>query len=454
MTIDRVLHAFRSGKMDFYSSSYFATMANAPFLYKEGAVVGYGKTEGGKYVVVDITRARSGIRNWSFGQPDEKGCVTFDETIYEPYIISRPLVPPSKCQISETEFERDPTYLTYWLNFYDDGTPKYVNPNSEPNCRPVTTAEVGTEIVPDPMTSVPGYRFNFIHHTIRPENTLPICNGFARFPRILDNCLYVQNIYKHYQDPSARNRGMVLIDFTKVGGCQFVKMSQCKISSIGTVTIPSDMYNPATQSLIVVLGGRILTHDKYNSIGRMIVFGNRATNPMMLLDEKICTGELTTGKTWVMTAEVDLEKTILDTNSFFVVVNKPNLQIVVHQMWWETSNPVNPHPPITVDSFAKAARTQFDQVANGILVDEVTNSVYDYAREEHTVTFYAESSEPISWKTATVTVKPERPLVILKSSKDNFMSARGMLFTKPTDIAKEDTILWPKFAIYDFVFRG
>ena len=123
-------------------------------------------------------------------------------------------------------------------------------------------------------------------------------------------------------------------------------------------------------------------------------------------------------------------------------------------MWWETCNPVNPHPPITVDSFAKAARTQFDQVANGILVDEVTNSVYDYAREEHTVTFYAESSEPVTWKTATVTVKPERPLVMLKSSKDNFMSARGMLFTKPTDIAKEDTILWPRFAIYDFVFRG
>jgi hypothetical protein len=43
---------------------------------------------------------------------------------------------------------------------------------------------------------------------------------------------------------------------------------------------------------------------------------------------------------------------------------------------------------------------------------------------------------------------------MLGSGKDNFMSAKGMLFTKPTDIALEDHIVWPRYALYDFVFRG
>jgi hypothetical protein len=219
------------------------------------------------------------------------------------------------------------------------------------------------------------------------------------------------------------------------------------------VTIPAGRFNSKTQSLIVVLKGRILTPKNYKVVGNVVLLNKRAISPASLIDEQICEGKLLTTKT-VLEATVDIWSLMQDDNSFFVIVNKPNLQIVVHPKWWTTAEPIKPNPQITTNTYASSHRTQFDQLARGLLVDQVTDLVYDYAREEHTVTFYADVSEPIRWKTSTVTVRPELPIVQLKSSKDNFMSARGMLFTKPTDIAKEDVILWPDYAIYDFIFRG
>ena len=453
MTIDRVLHVLESGKMDFYSASFFATMVNAPFLYKEGAVVGYGK-EGRKYVAINLSRARSSIADWSFGPPDEEGHYVFDSTVYAPYLIERPVVPPSKIQISETEYDHETTYMDYWLSFYNDGTPKYVNPFGEKYARPVSLEDPWEEMAPDPDNpSVLGYKFDFKYYTVRATNTLPICNGFACFPKIVDRLLFVPNIMRYYKDPSTRNRNMVLVDFDKLGGCTFKRMSECSISTTGVVTVPSDAFNPKTQSAIVVLGGRILSQDKFKQVDRSFVMIDRPITPISLMDEQICGGALLTGSR-TLEATVRIGSLLRDDNSFFVFVNKPNLQIVVHPMWWTTEEPLRPNPQQTVNSLANSHRLQFDQNARGLLVDEVTNLVYDHAREEHTVTFYAESSKPISWKTSTVTVIPERPLVMLGSSKDNFMSARGMLFTKPTDISKEDHVAWPRFAIYDFIFRG
>ena len=453
MTIDRVLHAFESGKMDFYSSSFFETMADAPFLYKEGAVIGYGK-EGDEYVAVNFTRARAGIANWSPGPTNEKGQFELDSQTYQQYKVSRPFVPPSKVQVSEVEYDHETTYMDYWLSFYNDSAPKYLNPNSEKNALPTTYPPTWEALVADPSDpDVLGYMYDFKHHTVRVDYTLPICNGFACFPKLVDRRLFVPNIMRYYQDPSNRNRNMVLVDFDRVGGCSFLRMRDCGRSLTGIVTLPSGRYNRRTQSLLVVLGGRILTPENYVSVGNMVVLNKRAISPMSLIDEKICAGALLTGSRTI-DAEVNLWNLMQDDNSFFVIVNRPNLQIVVHEKWWTTAEPINPNPPLTENSYASAARTQFDLNARGLLVDRITDSVYDYSREEHTVTFYAESSEPISWKTSTVTVIPERPLVMLRSSKDNFMSARGMLFTKPTDIAKEDHILWPKWVMYDFIFRG
>ena len=466
MTIDRVLHVLESGKMDFYSSSFFETMANAPFLYKEGAVVGYGK-EGRKYVAINISRARSSIANWSFGPPNEQGEYVFDSETYAPYIIDRPLVPPSKVQVSETEYDHETTYMDYWLSFYNDGTPKYVNPFSEKNARPTSLQDSWEEVVVDPDdSSVSGYQFDFKYHTIRADYTLPICNGFACFPKVVDRKLFVpigrhetltdgttRDHLRYYQDMSTRNRNMVLIDFDKVGGCVFRRFRDCNISASGSITIQSEYFNPLTQSIIVVLAGRIMTTDKYKQVGRMVTFNDRPISPLSLMDEQICNGELISGSRTLETT-VDVESLLLDNNSFFVIVNRPNLQIFVHHKWWTTEEPLRPNPQQTVNTLANSHRIQFDQNARGLLVDEVTNLVYDHSREEHTVTFYAESSKPVTWKTSTVTVIPERPLVMLSSSKDNFMSARGMLFTKPTDISKEDKVAWPQFAIYDFIFRG
>ena len=457
MTIDRVLHVLKSGKMDFYSSSYFATIADAPFLYKEGAVIGYGK-EGVEYVAVNLSRARAGIEDWHFGPADEEGKFNFDYATYEPYIIQRPHVPPSKVQVSENEYDHETTFMDYWLSFYNDGTPKYINPSGEAYARPLTLSSVGEELATDPDDpNVRGYVFDFKHHTIRAPYTLPICNGFACFPKVVDygniaRKLFVPNVLRYYKDPSTRNRNMVLVDFDRVGGCRFVRMRNCRVTA-GGIAVPNELFNPKTQSLIVVLAGRILSQDKYVQVGRAVILNPRPITPLALMDEQLCEGVLLTGSR-TLEATVDVNQLILDDNSFFVIVNKANLQIVVHPKWWTTEEPIKPTPQQTQNTYANSHKTQFDQSARGLLVDQVTSSVYDYSREEHTVTFYAESSEPISWKTSTCTVIPEHPLVMLGSGKDNFMSAKGMLFTKPTDIALEDHIAWPQFAIYDFIFRG
>ena len=457
MTIDRVLHVLRSGRMDFYSSSYFATIADAPFLYKEGAVFGYGK-EGDTYVAVNLSRARSSIENWSFGPADSEGKFVFDYAIYEPYLVQRPCVPPSKVQISETEYDHETTFMDYWLSFYNDGTPKYINPSSEAYANPFTLESAEEEMVADPDNpNVLGRVFDFKYFTIRAPYTLPICNGFACFPKVVEEepiarRLFVPNIMRYYKDPSTRNRNMVLIDFERVGGCSFIRMRDCRYAA-GGIALPNETFNPKTQSLIVVLAGRILTPENYTQVGRAVLLGDRPVSPLSLMDEQLCAGALLNGPR-TLEATVNVKQLMLDDNSFFVVVNRANLQIVVHPKWWTTEEPIQPNPKQTVNTYANSHKLQFDLNARGLLVDRLTSSVYDYSREEHTVTFYAESSKPISWKTSTCTVIPERPLVMLSSSKDNFMSAKGMLFTKPTDIAIEDHIAWPQFVMYDFIFRG
>lgn len=464
MTIDRVLHVLESGKMDFYSSTYFSTIADAPFLYKEGAVFGYGK-EGIKYVAVNLSRARSSIENWSIGPANSEGKLVLDDATYAPFIVERPPVPPSKLQVSEVEYAHETTYMDHWLSFYNDGVPKYINPSSEKNAAPHSIQGAGEELVVDPSNNnVLGYVFDFKHFTIRATDTLPICNGFACFPEVITDeddplvrinpkvlrNLFVRNIMKYYGDLSTRNRNMVLVDFERVGGCSFKRMRECRISK-GGIAVPN--FNPKTQSLITVLAGRILTPDKFTRVGSYVVFGQRPITPLSLMDRQLCEGALIKGSR-TLEATVDVSQLLLEDDSFFVIVNKPNLQIFVHNKWWTTEEPTQPNPKQTVNTLANSHKSQFDINARGLLVDDVTNAVYDYAREEHTVTFYAESSKPISWKTSTCTVIPERPLVMLSSGKDNFMSAKGMLFTKPTDIAREDHIAWPQWVMYDFIFRG
>ena len=461
MTIDRVLHVLESGRMDFYSASYFATMIDVPFFYEKGTLIGYGK-DGNEYGAVNLTRARSCLRYYSL-RPETASGGSEEDFAIEETGASRtltPYVPPSKVKVSATEVEHDTEYMNYWLSYYNECTPKYVTPSAhdysvctlvDQNGNPVSMAEGATQ---QRIPEAAGYMFDFRHYTIEADTTLPICNGFACYPEVIERRLVAPKIGRFYGDMTNRNRGTWLVDFSPVGGCTFKRMRACSISRTGAITIPTNEYNPSTQSMIVVLAGRILTAEQYYVLGNSITFKQRPLSPLSLVDEKICAGELLTGNT-IITETVNMDKLIYDDNSFFIIVNKPKLQIVQHPMWWATSEPIKPNPVQTLNTFANSHKVQFDRQANGLLIDKVTQLVYDYTREEHTVTFYAENSEPVTWETMTATVRPEQPIVRLNlGGSDNFMSARGTLFTTPTNIAKEDHVMWPNFVLYDFVFRG
>ena len=443
LKIECVLHK-GSSKMDFYSVSYFKELLGEnPSMLLDEKVYGYGKeyTDAGtfqRYVTLDLRKFISEMSNRSSDWAETK------ESSYADFEISNPEVPSELIQISKNEYLHDTTYQEYWLSYYNDNTPNYINPQTDDDMAPIgLTKTTYNPIVGD------DYQFDSNKTIFDERYTLPICNGLLCYPKLINRCLYATGGGALYADPSKRNRNAVLIDFSRVGGCTFAPMSEC-YGTMSDLTLPCS-FDSNTQSLIVVLDGRIVNPDDYNVVSNHISFIRQPIYPLSIMDKQVCCGACVDNYRETLTAEVDYDTLLKSIYSFVIVVNKPNLQIVKHLMWSSTKEPLLSQGE---NSYSSLSTHQFNQKARGLLFDTRTKSVYDYAREEHTVTFYTDADGEISWKSSTTSINREMPLILFGGTRNNFMSAKGSLFVKASRVTNEDIIAWPEFVILDFVFRG
>jgi len=138
-----------------------------------------------------------------------------------------------------------------------------------------------------------------------------------------------------------------------------------------------------------------------------------------------------------------------DDNSFLIIINKPNLQVVRH-LCYESTRPLS-RMPRGVDSFSGTMKNDFDQQARGLLFDESTRSVMDYSREVQTMTFYADKIR--KWGISNITTPYQSLIAITDESSHNLMSARGFVLSN-VHSDKFDHVIWPRLSILDFIFRG
>lgn len=297
--------------------------------------------------------------------------------------------------------------------------------------------------------------FDFSRHVVDVSYTMPIVNGFCCFPGTSLGKLKATNSRQYLQAPSDRDRGIVLVDFAQVGGCTFKSLNVSSTEGdLNEFVLPStvtDEYDESTQSMLVVIDGRLLKPSQYVKLGTHILVKTDLTSLVSELDRMVCAGDHIADNSRMVKCTEGRDK-LRQSNSFVVIVNTPNLQVVEHTPWLASKELTLKHG---INSYAALDSNQFSAAARGLLFNNTDRSVVNYSREEHTSTFYAENTQQeVNYKTSTVITKAERPLVILAGSLDNLMSAKAVLFDNPNNFVHDDQIMWPRWTILDLIFRG
>jgi len=404
----------------------------------------------------------------------------------------------------DTETEHNTSLMGYWLGKYETyPTMLSVDQNENIIATYGSHNELNMECDFEYRHSLPDAVFDFKKKLVERSTTLPICNGLCCYPRIVDGKIYASQGQRLSYNKACRDRRWILVDFSPVGGCEFVHLSDLK-GRLSEMYLPAS-YDATKQSLLLVVGGRLFTPDEFDVLDGRLMFDLTKFKAVYELDRRLCRGDLIwntdvidvykssvdrsdrviheTIKVYQKTTDtefqdapdktyyvqfhdefypVDVEKYALigepidkklyaydigfkdehdqpilfstffeyvdkeiygrfekhitgdkhkketweylssvnvtvaankldlknDDNSFLIIINKPNLQVVRHPCYHGTW-------PMTkmargVDSFAGMMKNDFDQQARGLLFDESTRSVMDYSREVQTMTFYAD----------------------------------------------------------------
>ena len=373
--------------------------------------------------------------DWDKDHPDDK----MDLKLYEVDIREADKV--------STDTDHDQYLMGYWLGYYD-AYPKMISVDDESK----VIASYGHWTEPNMegdfeyRHSLPDAVFDFKKEIVNRKTTLPICNGICCYPRIVDEKIYANQGQRLSYNKQDRNRRWVLVDFEPVGGCIFHQLKDLH-GNLTELILPD--YDHTKQSLLLVVKGRLFTPDEFEVLNnKRLLFDITKYTVANEIDTMICRGDFVNNTVVIQKkkTEYDLRD---DENSFLIVINKPNLQVVRHKCFggsWPITK-----MPWGSDSHAGSVKCDFDQPARGLLFDESTRSVLDYTREIQTMTFYADKMR--RWGISSTTSNWQSLLAISDESSDNLMSARGFIVDDVhTDLY--DHVIWPRLSILDFVFRG
>lgn len=365
--------------------------------------------------------------------------------VYKDFLVKNAFVPPSRWWTDNTHLEPNDSLMGWWLSYYNYKTPNFWTINDTDTIKTYVSETEDEEAVKHNDVV-----FGLARNVTKMKNIVPIMNGLFCFPSISATSITVPDGARYIlSNKEDRDRGIVLMDFTQVGGMKLYKLSELSTDSMH-IMLP-ESYDDTKQSLLLVVDGRLFCPDEFEIIGRQIVFDRSMFKPVYDLDRKLVLGQFEYNIRQVVTD--DKRDILKQRNSFLIVVNTPNMQIVRHDSFMQTRDDTRKRKHGS-PSFCQMDKNQFSYYARGLMFDHATRSVHDYMREEHTQTFYALQADRITdWHVSSTTVKAQRPLVVYSRNVDNLMSARGTVFDHNFRYAK-DTVVWPKYVILDFIFRG
>ena len=490
MIIERVLNV-RGPKMDFYDASLFTSYSEVRRRLPEGKLYLYGKSLPLSFKDRPVyTQLASG---WLIGTDDGKLKTAVSKKsqasvgqllgIDELY-ITRSLGKPSYSLLRATDCYSKP-YVT--ISPVTGGTFEY-RVSDSPVARPVyritgytgptkedyklprvldyddvdSSYEWGTDL---PETD---YATKFIlvvdednkkdilikfrKIVVRSRKTLPFVNGYACFPEYVDDyTLKIPDAAQFVSDLAARNRNIVLVDFSPLGEVEFVKLSELS-GNLRSFQLP-ESFDPKTCSFLLFIDGHIMLDSDYVRNDRIVSMTKcPVVTPAMEADRLVVTGSRVMSSRHV----IDVTGTrdyFHQPNSFVVIVHKPNLQTFCHPSFFDESERSLEQGS---NSYSSTDRNAFDRFARGLLVDTTLRVVRDYSREERGVTFYAEKEGSLKdVNQSSVFTNRENPIVILGGTmSDNLMSAKAMLFDRARHFANGDFIVCPKLVLVDYIFRG
>ena len=484
--------------MDLYSPEFFKGEDGGkdpinPFEYfKEGKIYGYGQlwdsfrkdyTEQG---CIDLTAYLEEVQGDLVLDPTYGIRASLDpvaaiinsltevpEADLKRFLITKPPVPPRKWFVKPGELEVHHALMGWWLGYYNNNVPKFYSETSSSKDLEITVEESGD------------VSFYPLNAEANPAHTLFFLNGIACMPTINGLGVRIPDGASYFKNHKDRDRSWVGIDFKPVGGATFYRLNTlngslkefmlpCDFGS-DSVSSPPKMrpgsFDAKKHSVLLVLDGRLMLPDEYTlattdtfvdvtavdgtvskvryTESRISINTLKAWKPVYNLDQKVCKNEFVYGMRDVISDDVDIWNS---PNSFIIVVNTPHLQIIKHEPTFSSHRPRKWHHGSP--AMSQIMKNQYDVYARGLMFDLSTKSATEYMREVHTQTFYAGSGQELnSWSASTTTIRPQMPIVILSQNSDNLMSARGTVF----DLNKRydnDTVVWPRFVILDFIFRG
>ena len=366
------------------------------------------------------------------------------ETDYATKFINNPLVPPGQVWVSDTECNSDTGYMDYYLSAYSyrRETPEYVVPS----------ANRWKEFLVVDEDNKKDILIKFRKIVVRSRKTLPFVNGYACFPEYVDDyTLKIPDAAQFVSDLAARNRNIVLVDFSPLGEVEFVKLSELS-GNLRSFQLP-ESFDPKTCSFLLFIDGHIMLDSDYVRNDRIVSMTKcPVVTPAMEADRLVVTGSRVMSSRHV----IDVTGTrdyFHQPNSFVVIVHKPNLQTFCHPSFFDESERSLEQGS---NSYSSTDRNAFDRFARGLLVDTTLRVVRDYSREERGVTFYAEKEGSLKdVNQSSVFTNRENPIVILGGTmSDNLMSAKAMLFDRARHFANGDFIVCPKLVLVDYIFRG
>lgn len=439
--------------MDLYSPEYFmqdGTIVDPFTRFQDGLILAYGKTYDPviKAYTTDacINLTKFVEDNGTFEFSEETNPVetmttellALDQNVLASYFVHNAVVPPERWWTTTEDLVENTRLSALWLNKYS--APSYWNiTNSVRN------------VLWTRNKNADAYTLASVGNVTKPQNSIAFVNGLAFKPTVNGSEVKFEGV-KKYMDAIGKHhdvdRGVVIMDFTPVGGCQFYDLASLSGDKCA-FTLPEEI-DEEKQSILLFVGGRFLLPSEWMLVSHNIVIDVSIWSALYELDRKYASAEF---KENTRIVEASTTKDIRSLpNSFICVVNKPNLQVYKHTPTDNTKT--EKLRPYGVSPKAIRYRNIYASSARGLMYDLVTKSVTDYTRSTQSSTFYAAETGVLQTKHVSVTYTSlSRPLVLFAKNRDNLMSARGCAFDG-LKIGSTDIIVWPKYVILDFVFRG
>jgi len=216
-------------------------------------------------------------------------------------------------------------------------------------------------------------------------NCMPIVNGMAHRPVVSGGELYAVDSTKHLPSATLGALGLLLVDFTPLGGASFIPFSACDCGEDAYLTLPTGV-SMAGKTALVVANHRLVLPNEVTDAYRVADDRTLWLNLRRLFTQEAMVAQLCTAKKYrsntgivnrvVMTDFLAPTSLMANSGNFIVLVN--NSKVVSY-----TRRP-------TYSIYDNALK--FKGEAYGLLMNQETGQVYDYTRlpgEDSTVVSFA-----------------------------------------------------------------